>query len=373
MIQIVDDAIGLAEMGLRNPKVALDLFPSAMSGFLLKEGKRDTIGINSSHEIFYDWTYANTGNPEFMNLYQKAKKGQWVSEDLPWDTNVDYANPNTPLIPNKLLPVFGTPVYEKASQKEKDNMNLSLSSLMLSQFLHGEQGALYAAGMTVEATPWYGAKLYGSTQVVDEGRHVEVFEKYLREKLQKLYHVNDNLFVVIRALTAAKDWDLKFLGMQIMIEGLALGAFGIIFKYTKEPLLKELLKRVISDEARHVHYGVEALRDYYTKEASESVRRDREDWAYEVAVLLRNRFLFLEFHGEYFGHAMSQDAWMKLVLESEMMREFRRSLFSRLIPNLRAIGLLSDRIRQRYEALGVLQYEGEKSADQLSLHDLLAA
>jgi rubrerythrin len=370
---MIEDTLNLAGMALRNGKVAMDLFPSAVSGFILQEGKQDCFDLPSPHAIHYDWTYGDRGSDEFMKLYQKAKKGQWVSEDLPWETTVDPYNPEIRFLPEKLIPLHGTKVWSKLNQKEKFAMEHSITSLMLSQFLHGEQGALYAAGMTVEATPWYGAKLYGATQVMDEGRHVEVFEKYLREKMERLYHVNDNLFVVIRALTASKDWDIKFLGMQIMIEGLALGAFGVLYKYTKEPLLKELLKRVISDESRHVHYGVEALRDYYTKEASDSVRKDREDWAYEVSVMLRNRFLFHEFHQEFLGSSFSKSEWEKLVLESDMMREFRRSLFSRLIPNLKAIGLLSDRIRPRYEALGVLQYEGEKAADELTLHDLLAA
>lgn len=370
---MIEDTINLAQMALRNGKVAVDLFPSAVSGFILQDSKKDQFDIPSPHDVHYDWTYGNKGSEQFMTLYEKAKKGQWVSEDLPWDTDVDVYNPEVRLLPEKLIPMYGSKIWGKLDQKEKFQMEHSIISLMLSQFLHGEQGALYAAGMTVEATPWYGAKLYGATQVMDEGRHVEVFEKYLREKMQKLYHVNDNLFVVIRALTASKDWDIKFLGMQIMIEGLALGAFGVVYKYTKEPLLRELLKNVISDESRHVHYGVEALRDYYQKECSESVRRDREDWAYEVAVLLRNRFLFHEFHEEFMAHAFTKKQWEELILESEMMQEFRRSLFSRLIPNLKAIGLLSDRIRPRYEALGVLKYEAEKSADHLSLAELLAA
>ena len=227
--------------------------------------------------------------------------------------------------------------------------------------------------MTVEATPWFGAKLYGATQVVDEGRHVEVFAKYIIEKLERLYHVNDNLFVVIHALNSSPDWDIKFLGMQIMIEGLALGAFGLFYKYTKEPLLKNLLKLVISDEARHVHYGVEALRDYYTKEVSDSLRKDREDWAYEVAVLLRNRFMFHEIREKYYGDKISREEWERTIMNSEIMQEFRRSLFTRLIPNLKAIGLLTDRIRPYYEKLGVIEYESMKAADKLSLSELLAA
>jgi hypothetical protein len=366
------NALGIfTDMASRNLKVAVELLPSAFSGYLLQEGKKNSSEMYSHHAIHYNWMYDNFGNPEFLNLYKKAKKGQWDSDDLAWDTNVDPENMEVPIFPEKLQPMYNQDFYRVLSNKEKAKMLHSTISWLLSNFLHGEQGALYAAAMTVEATPWLGAKYYGSTQVMDEARHVEVFQKYLDTKLNKLYIVNDNLFVIIHALTTSSDWDIKFLGMQIMIEGLALGAFGMIYKFTKEPLLRELLKNVISDEARHVHYGVEALRDYYTKEIPEYKRREREDWAYEVSKLLRDRFLFTEFYEEYFAHKLSREAWIQMVLDSEIMAEFRRTLFSRLIPNLKAIGLLSDRVRPRYEELGLLRYEGGKAADQLSLNELL--
>ncbi|MCZ7584767.1 MAG: ferritin-like domain-containing protein [Deltaproteobacteria bacterium] len=192
-----------------------------------------------------------------------------------------------------------------------------------------------------EAVPWLDGKLYGSTQVVDEGRHVETFHTYLNDKLEKRYDINDNLYVVIDALMRDSRWDMKFLGMQIMIEGLALGAFGTFRRITDEPLLKEMLGYVIGDEARHVQYGVLALADYFGENVGGSELREREDWAFEVSLLLRNRFLAHEIYEEYYAHAMSRRAWDKLVMESEMMRLFRRSMFKRIVPNLKKIGLLS--------------------------------
>ena len=367
---VVDVFTGMAN---RNIKVAFDLLPSAFSGFIMQDGKRKNINMKSNHDIHYDWSYSNFGNPEFMNLYKKAKKGQWDSDDLLWETDVDPMSLDIQIFPEKLLPMYEHASYKKLSEKEKGTMLHSVISWLLSNFLHGEQGALYAASMTVEATPWIGAKYYGSTQVMDEARHVEVFQKYLDTKLNKLYQINDNLFVIVHALTTSSEWDIKFLGMQIMIEGLALGAFGMLYKFTKEPLLKELLKNVIADEARHVHYGVEALRDYYTKEISNQKRMEREDWAFEVSKLLRDRFLFLEFYEEKFGHTMSRKEWIDTVVNSEIMGEFRRLLFSRLIPNLKAIGLLTNRIKPRYEELGLLRYENEKAADKITLNELLSA
>ena len=237
---------------------------------------------------------------------------------------------------------------------------------MLSQFLHGEQGALFAACQVTTAVPWLDGKLYGSTQVVDEGRHVEVFHRYLTGKLEKLYEINDNLYVIVDALMTDSRWDVKFLGMQIMIEGLALGAFGTLRKMTREPLLRDILKLVITDEARHVHYGVLSIQEFVEKGITDRERREREDWAFEVALLLRNRFLAHEFYDEFYAHAMTRKQWDELLLRSEMMAMFRKTMFKRIIPNLKRIGLLSDRVRPYYQQHGLLEFEHGRAAPELS-------
>ena len=242
---------------------------------------------------------------------------------------------------------------------------------MLSQFLHGEQGALFAAAQVTEAVQFFDGKMYGATQVMDEARHVEVFQRYLESKLNKLYSVNDNLFVIIDSLMTDGRWDMKFLGMQIMVEGLALGAFGMLYKGTKEPLLKQLLAQVIQDEARHVHYGVVALRDHIVDELTEAERQEREDWAFEVALLMRNRFMAYEVYEEWFEGIMSREKWRQLILAAPGMEEFRTVMFSRLVPNLREIGLLSDRIKPAYESVGLMKYFGGQAANSLTGDDML--
>ena len=255
---------------------------------------------------------------------------------------------------------------------EHRRLSHSITAWMLSQFLHGEQGALFAAAQVTEAVQFFDGKLYGATQVMDEGRHVEVFRRYLDDKLGRLYQINDNLFVIIDSLMTDGRWDMKFLGMQIMVEGLALGAFGTIYRLTKEPLLKSLLRNVIQDEARHVHYGVVALREHVTRHLSDSERREREDWSFEVALLMKNRFMAFEVYEEWFEGRISREAWKQVVTGSRGMDEFRRVMFSRLMPNLREIGLLSPRIRGHYDAVGLLRYMDGAAADQLSGDRMLA-
>jgi hypothetical protein len=353
-----------------NLRVVASLLGPAFRGLIEQRAKgRDAITLPLRYGATFDLKYRRD-YPEFTRLYEAAKSSQWnASRDVDWSQSVDPFDPEVPLLPESWLPVSKLPAWGKLSEREKAIQKHALLCWMLSQFLHGEQGALFAASQVTEAVPWLDAKLYGSTQVVDEGRHVEVFHGYLTKKLEKLYEINDNLYVVIDAIMADARWDLKFLGMQIMIEGLALGAFGTIRQVTKEPLLREILKYVITDEARHVHYGVLALRQYYVDERGAD--REREDWAFEVALMLRNRFLAHEFYEEFWAHAMTRAEWDALVLGSDLMTFFRRTMFRRIVPNLKRIGLLSDRVRPHYEKIGLLAYEHGKAAPDLTARDLL--
>jgi hypothetical protein len=355
-----------------NLRVLTSMLGPAWRGFVRQRGKgEEATPMALGHDAHFDWRYART-EPEIQRLYEAAKNSQWNSTtELDWSTSVDPRSTAIPLMPDSMLAVCRHPAFLAMTEDERGEQRQSFMGWLLSQFLHGEQGALYAAAQVTQSVPWMDAKLFGSTQVIDEGRHVEVFHTYLSSKLGRVYDINDNLYVVIDALMTDSRWDLKFLGMQIMIEGLALGAFGFLRSCTSEPLLKKLLTYVIADEARHVHYGVLSLKKLYAGELSEKERREREDWAFEVSVLLRSRFLGHEFYEEYWAHVMTVAQWDKLVEQSEMMRSFQRTMFKRIIPNLKRIGLLSDRVRARYDALGLLAYENDRAAPDLTAQDLL--
>jgi hypothetical protein len=309
-----------------------------------------------------------------QELYRLAKEGQWDgSTYLDWSTSVDPESPDAPVIPERFLNLgklreFGV----KLDERETRRLVADTASWMLSQFLHGEQGALFAAAQVTEAVQFFDGKLYGATQVMDEARHVEVFHRYLDTKMNKVYQINDNLFVIIDALMGDSRWDMKFLGMQIMVEGLALGAFGSLYKLTAEPLLKSLLKMVIMDEARHVHYGVLALREHFNQNLTPKERNEREDWSFEVALLMRNRVMAYEVYEEWFEGIITRAQWRQVVLESPGFEEFRHVMFSRLVPNLREIGLLTERIKPHYDSVGLLRYMGFKAADQLSGDEILS-
>lgn len=358
---------------VKNVRVLMGLLGPAVRGFVFQAGKREHTDVPASYSARFNWEYERD-QPELAKLYAAAKKSQWDgATDLDWKRTVDPHDEVNELMEDRILPLCEIPAYRTLPKRDQQLQRKELTAWLLSQFLHGEQGALYAACQVTEAVGWLDGKFYGSTQVVDEGRHVEVFHRYLHDKMERIYQINDNLYVIIETLMRDSRWDIKFLGMQIMIEGLALGAFGTMRNNTKEPLLRDLLRRVMTDEARHVHFGVVALREAYTRGLPAPEIRDREDWAFEMSLLLRNRFLAHEFYDEYYAHAMSRAAWNELILRSEFMRTFRKMMFRRIIPNLKHIGLLSPRIRPFYESIGLLEWENEKAAHELTERDITGA
>jgi hypothetical protein len=372
-VQDVFDAMKLATR-VENKKVLVDLAPSVARGLLLKEGKRgEPVGMKASHDAWFDFRYQGD-YPEMYELYRRAVQNQWDGDaQLDWSTDVDPRSPEKPVFPIELVPMEGLAAHGiRLTREEQMKFVHDFSSWLLSQFMHGEQGALFASAQVTESVQWVDGKFYGATQVMDEARHLEVFLRYLESKLGKLYQVNDNLFTILDALMRDSRWDMKFLGMQIMVEGLALGAFSMMHHATREPLLKEMLRYVIQDEARHVHYGVLALKRHFA-ELSPRELREREDWTFEVACLMRNRFLAHEIYDEWFGGMLTRSDWDRVMSESPFMLEFRQTMFKRLVPNLEYIGIFSPRIREHYDKVGLTKYAGGRNASELTAEDLLAA
>ncbi len=301
-------------------------------------------------DVTYTWDYRETRG-KLRDLYDKAVRGQWISDDvLPWHTDVDLDKPSAP---EQLMPLFGSDIYNRMSEKERHAINIETFSWTLSQFLHGEQGALLATAQLVDSVQDLDSKLYGASQVADEARHVDVFNRYLHTKIGFSYPVNPHLKTLLDMILKDSRWDMKFLGMQIMVEGLALAAFAMMRNNTAEPLLRELTAYVMGDEARHVAFGVLSLRDFY-KDQPESVRREREDFVFEAARLMRDRFLFPEVWEK---KGLPAKACMDIALHNQGQVMFRQMLFAKIVPAIKKMDLLSDRQRQRFADLGILQFE----------------
>jgi hypothetical protein len=147
-------------------------------------------------------------------------------------------------------------------------------------------------------------------------------------------------------------WDMTYLGMQVLIEGLALAAFAQIRDQSQNTLAASVNAYVMQDEARHVAFGRFALRDYYP-ELTQAERDEREEFAVEACYLMRDRFQAEEVW-ETLG--LPVDECAAFMLESGFMQSYRSALFSRIVPVIKDIGLWGPKIRAGYEQMGILGY-----------------
>ncbi len=316
--------------------------------------------VKNNADTIFTWDYS-LARPALRKLYEKAKTGQWnATTDVPWDTDVDLERvvaADQAAIGVGFDPtVYAGTALEKWGEKEWLAFGVEQRRWTLSQFLHGEQGALICTAKIVETVPWYDAKLYASTQVVDEARHVEVFGRYLDEKLGGQYQVNAHLRMLLDDIVNDSRWDMTYLGMQVMVEGLALAAFGFMYQMTEEPLLKKILRYVMSDEARHVAFGVLSLKEVYDG-MSDAEMKDRQEFAFEAGVRMRDRFLSQEVWDQF---GVNPRDVVPAVMADPTRLLFQQMLFSKIVPNCKKLGLLDRNdfwLRRRFEEMGVIQFE----------------
>jgi hypothetical protein len=327
--------------------------------------ERDEVigAVRSATDVAFTWDYEHRRH-SLVKLYEKAKHSQWNgSTDLPWDADVDQERVARQLEDGNarrfaaLAGADGSPLRHWG-EAEWTQFSIEAMNSMLSQFMHGEQGALVCTAQIVETVPWIDAKYYAATQVMDEARHVEVFWRYLDEKLSGHYPINPYLRSLLDTIIADERWDITYLGMQVMVEGLALAVFGAIHQTVSEPLLKRLLRYVMADEARHVAFGVLGLQEYYAQLSTAEVR-ERQEFAYETALFLRRRW-FQPDVWERMG--VDPRPVVRLLIEAPHAEEraFSSMLFSKIVPNCRKLGLLDAGdgwLRSRFTELGVIGFE----------------
>jgi hypothetical protein len=312
--------------------------------------------LRIAQTITYNWEYDSSRN-QLMRLYENAKRDQWNgTERLDWSIDVD---PESELIPDAAIGIYGTEMWTRLTPREIERLRREAITWQLCQFLHGEQGALLATAQIVDTVPWHEAKQYGATQVMDEARHVEVYRRFIQEKLEHEYPVNAELKKLLDLILTDSRWDMKFLGMQIMVEGLALAAFTTMRDTANNRLLRDLTAAVAEDEARHVAFGVLSLREF-CRDLSEKDRAEREDFVYEAAVLMRDRILNRDVWQRM---GLDVEACVRSALASPLAIEFRRRLFSKIVPNVKSLGLLSARQRRRFADLGILEFEVNTTSD----------
>jgi hypothetical protein len=344
----------------------------------------ESIRLITDHaERIMTWRY-DRERDQLVTLYNKAMASQWNSiTDLDWSTDVDperlvTTNPSpVQRIVGAATQLPGSPIASWGD-KELTEVGIEFLKASLSQFMHGEQGAMLTAAKIVETVPWIDAKYYASTQTMDEARHTEVFAKYLHTKLGDAYPMNPFLDAQIMALLEDSRWDIAYLGMQIIIESLALAAFGDMLRRTDEPLLRKLLRYVMADEARHVAFGIISLGEYY-ENMSQAELKDRQEFMIDNTLRSRSRSTNPEVW-ERMG--VSAEAIVPFLIEAALSIDlhpqaaFQRGFFAKLVPNVRKLGLLDANdgyLRQKWGEAGLLEFEfADDTASDYESYDAVA-
>jgi hypothetical protein len=305
----------------------------------------------------FTWEY-DGGNERLLSLYQKGKDKQWdQATRIDWSQDVDQANPLNQ--PDEVLPIYGSRQWDRVAKDPvlRAQLGQHMASWQFSQFLHGEQGAMICSARIVESVPGAEAKFYAATQTMDEARHAETYARFLQDKVGLLYPINPHLKALLDDTLSDSRWDMPYLGMQVLIEGLALAAFGYLRDLTaggRAPLPHQILSYVMQDEARHVAFGRIALKDYYAG-LSASELDEREEFVVEACYLMRDRFQAREVW-ENLGFDVAE--CLEYVEHSPLMRLFRAQLFNRIVPCVKDIGLWGPRVQKAYAEMGVLDLAG---------------
>lgn len=298
-------------------------------------------------EAQFDWTY-DDGRSTLLNLYEKSKDQQWIADRrIDWSLDLDPENPT--LLDDRAVPIFGSALWDRLTKAERTAVRRHHQAFTISQFLHGEQGALIATARIVESVPDLDAKYFAATQVMDEARHVEIFSRLLKDKFELAYPIAPGLKSVLESGLTDSRWDMTYLTMQVLIEGLALAAFQRYRDFSRNTLISSINAYVMQDEARHVAFGRLALENYYPA-LSDVERLERQNFLVEGCSKLLERFDQIEVW-EQLGLPATECA--EITRTSDTMRTFRAHLFNRIIPTIKHIGLWGPRVRDGFALLGV--------------------
>ncbi|MFQ5513790.1 MAG: ferritin-like domain-containing protein [Myxococcota bacterium] len=316
--------------------------------------------VSTAFEAVYSWSYTPEID-QLRTLYANALERQWIAlRDLDWERDIDRdAFARTTSIAG--LPIQGTRFWQALPAETRWELTRRSAAFMLSNFLHGEQGALMVAAQLVNVVPDMDGKFYASTQTLDEARHVEVFAAYL-DKLDCVHPIAPSLKRLLDNVLATESWMLKAVGMQVVTEGLALYSFRDMRNQTQEPLLKQLLTYVSRDEARHTGFGIKYLTAVVPRLKPEEVR-EIEDFAFESA-----RLLVDSRHGGAMRESIFR-IWAEVGVDPrsalpEILKDRERIVRDAaraggrvgpirgfVIPTLRAIGLYSERIHAHFREM----------------------
>ena len=313
--------------------------------------------VESTVKTIFNWKYDAEEN-ELVNLYEKSKKFSWnPTTDIDWSVDVDMEKiiHNRQARNQKQKIIMQTP--KNISDELYNKIVVERNAYTISQFFHGEQGGILGCSKLVQVCPDMAAKYFSATQALDEIKHAETYKRYLTEKLENNYPIRHVLKELFDEILSTSDWDISVIGMQIMIEGVALGSFPLMKASNfDEPLIQEITSKIMLDESRHVAFGVKMLESVYKDGLTENELKVREEFIIESSLILNKGMSAAEPIIERLGLENNQNIrkWLK---DSPFLKASSHVAFSKIVPNVKRIGLLTDRVRNVFDEIGVLEYE----------------
>jgi 1,2-phenylacetyl-CoA epoxidase catalytic subunit len=296
-------------------------------------------------------------NQDMRNLYEKAKRDQWnASTDIDWDKGGDL---DCGILPDALIDIYETKYWDKLDDKKRLELNRHFSAWRISQLMYGEQFALMVCGQIANSVSDIDSKFFMATQVVDEARHSEVLARYLYQKVGVTYPLTANLKKMFDHVLEMPQWYLKTVGTQLVAETLAVSLFRMLADHSPDPLIGQICQRILSDESRHMGFGMLSLPDQM-KELSEQELREAEDFACEAtAGLLQGQFPKEAYEAVGFTKAEIEDIRTmrhKVAKNNDYVAFrtfFKKDFHAALWSNMGKVGLLSDRTIGKLSAMDI--------------------
>jgi hypothetical protein len=291
---------------------------------------------------------------------------KYIDFSAPWDME------NDALLPDDQVVSLGVPYVrehlEKTGQKARFINEMAL--WQFSSILHGEQGALNLSASLCHVLKDQGAQEYAANQTREEARHVTAFAKYIKARWGRPRPCGVVLQQLLVDIIAAPEVYKKIIGMQMLVEGLAMGAFATGFQFNRDPLARKLFQLVMTDEAFHHKFG-KIWADRTIPRMTPEERETVEDWAAHCfQSLLFNLGSPIQQSGVYRDFGMDPElvlAGVREIIQNDDARRERlksqTNIFRVLIKTLLNAGLITERTRAFYATyvdMDELKAEGDK-------------
>jgi hypothetical protein len=282
--------------------------------------------------------------------------GQWqAGEDLDWKIDID---------PVKVGRTIGNAMVSpgllsRLSSSQSDALLAGMGALTFSQLMHGEQGALMVSANLVRLLPSIEMKQAAASQTADEARHLAVFSRYA-DRLGEVHPPSASMRRVLEKIVGHHLWLAQLVGMQIVVEGMALATFLDMRSSTSCPLLKSMLDLVIKDEARHVAFGKIALRHHIDELAEEDLAALQEftldlvqtfrNWGSEPEDMLNNACVMVSAGIDPTDMILAVRQNTLAGHPLDLSRGMRFAFFSFILPDLQQLGLISPQALREVQA-----------------------